>query len=55
MRLPVRFRMRTLMVLVALAGVASLVGREYWAWWLRRGDSIPVRPSQLSVLRGPAE
>jgi hypothetical protein len=41
--------MRTMMVLVALAGVACLVGREYWAWWLRRDVSMPVRPSRLSV------
>lgn len=49
-RFPVRFRMRTMMVLVALAGVACLLGREYWAWWLRRDDSIPVRPSRLHVV-----
>ncbi len=49
-RLPVRFRMRTMMALVALAGVACLLGREYLAWWLRRDDSIPVRPSRLHVV-----
>src|SRR5580692_11309385 len=52
-RLPLRFRMRTMLVLVALAGVACLLGREYWAWWLRRDHSRPVLPSRLSVSLGP--
>jgi hypothetical protein len=44
--------MRTMMVLVALAGVACLLGHEYWAWWLRRDHSMPVSPSRLSVSAG---
>lgn len=42
-----------MMVLVALGGVACLVGREYWAWWQHRGRDIPVGPSSLSASAGP--
>jgi len=51
-RLRVRFTVRTMMVLVALVGVTCLVGREYWARWLRRSRHIPVYPSQLSASAG---
>jgi hypothetical protein len=38
-----------MMVIVALAGVACLGAREFWAWWLRRNHTNPVSPSQLSA------
>jgi hypothetical protein len=51
-RLRVRFTLRTMIVLVALAGLICLGGREFWAAWLRRGYRNPVFPSQVSASAG---
>ncbi len=48
----VRFTVRTMMVLVAVLGLASLGGRELWTRWLRRAYRNPVSPSQLRVHAG---
>jgi hypothetical protein len=53
MRSPrVRFTVRRMMVLVALAGVACLGARESWAWWLRRNQPNPVYRSRLTASAG---
>jgi hypothetical protein len=53
MRLPrPRFTVRTLMILVGLAGLACLGVREYWAWMRRRDHRNSVSPSTLSASTG---
>jgi hypothetical protein len=53
MRLPkVRVTVRGLMVVVAIVALITLGGREFWAWWLRRGYRNPVFPSTLSARAG---
>ena len=50
MRAPrVRLTVRRMMVAVAVVAVLCLGGREYWAWWLRRGYHSPVYQSRLSA------
>jgi hypothetical protein len=46
------FSLRTMLVLVALAGMICLGGRELWLRWLGRDYRNPVYPSQLSARAG---
>ena len=51
-RLHPRFKMRTMMLLVALFGAACLGGREVYRRWLRPQYSSPVFPSHVSAQVG---
>jgi hypothetical protein len=51
-RLPVRFKLRTLMVVVAIVGLACVGGRELWRRWLRPDYQNPVASSYLSARAG---
>ena len=48
-RLPVRFKLRTMMVVVAIVRLACLGGRELWRRWLRPEYRNPVSQSHLSA------
>ena len=51
-RLRPRFKVRTMMFVVALVGVACLGAREVWRRWLRPQYSSPVFPSRVSAQVG---
>jgi hypothetical protein len=50
-----RFKVRTMMILVAFVGVASLGGREVWRRWLRQDYRNPVFPSSVVARVGSNE
>jgi hypothetical protein len=54
-RLRPRFKVRTMMILVALVGVGSLAGREIWRRWLRQDYRTPVFPSYVAARVGSVE
>jgi hypothetical protein len=54
-RLRVRFRLRTMMVVVAIIGVACVGGRELWRRWRRPEYWNPVSPSHLSARAGSGQ
>src|SRR5262245_48334920 len=44
-----RFTLRRMLVLVAMLGLASAAGRDYWHWWIYPVRHIPIGISRLSV------